>query len=150
MTHHAYHDPAHDPANLRQVLLGASAIAIVGHSHKPHRASYQIGQYLKAQGYQVYPVNPRLDSIDGTPCYPSLQAVPATIDIVNVFRRSEFLADIATDVLALPPHPNRCFWTQLEIYDEAVAQKLAAAGITVVMNACIKIEHQSLVQKQSL
>lgn len=116
---------------------------MVGHSHKPHRASYQVAQYLRQQGYEIYPINPRLKQIDDRPCYPTLSAVPVPIDIVNVFRRSEFLPNIATAVLDLSPLPG-CFWTQLDIYDATVAQILNDAGIPVVMDACIKIEHRRL------
>ncbi|MEM9164548.1 MAG: CoA-binding protein, partial [Cyanobacteria bacterium P01_F01_bin.4] len=66
-----------DPNTILQALTQARHIAIVGHSHKPQRPSYQVGQYLRAQGYHVYPVNPTLKMIDGEPCYTSLQAVPA-------------------------------------------------------------------------
>ncbi len=155
MTSHDYHtlgstgprpsrssaEPFAQPDHIRQILSTAKTIAVVGHSHKPHRASYQVAQYLRHQGYAVYPVNPVLSQIDGAPCYPTLQAVPGPIDIVNVFRRSEFLSAIATDVLALSPLPA-CVWTQLDIVDAAVAQTLNDAGIQTVMDACIKIEHQ--------
>jgi len=130
-------------ASRPQILNTTQTIAVVGHSHKPHRASYQVAQYLRHHGYTVFPVNPRLSEIDGAPCYASLQAIPAPIDIVNVFRRSEYLPEIATAVLALKPRPS-CVWTQLGIADDTVSQQLKNAGITVVMDACIKIEHQKL------
>ena len=127
---------------IQQILTSAKTIAVVGHSHKLHRASYQVAHYLRQQGYEVYPVNPVLSTIDDEPCYATLQDVPVPIDIVNVFRRSEFLGAIATDVLALSPHPQ-CVWTQLSIYDTAAAQRLNDAGILTIMDACIKIEHQN-------
>lgn len=134
-----------DPDIIRNALTQARHIAIVGHSHKPQRPSYQIGQYLRTQGYHVYPVNPILKTIDGEPCYTSLQAVPAPIDIVNVFRRSEFLPGIVDDLLTLGSvSPIKCLWTQLDIWDEAAAQQAIEAGWQVVMDACIKIEHQRL------
>ncbi|MEM8805052.1 MAG: CoA-binding protein [Cyanobacteria bacterium P01_G01_bin.38] len=134
-----------DPNIIRQALTQARHIAVVGHSHKPQRPSYQIGQFLRAQGYHVYPVNPTLKMIDGEPCYTSLQSVPVSIDIVNVFRRSEFLPGIVDDILALDSaSPIKCLWTQLDIWDETAAQRAIDAGWHIVMDACIKIEHQRL------
>ncbi|MEO0539660.1 MAG: CoA-binding protein [Cyanobacteria bacterium P01_A01_bin.105] len=128
---------------IRQILTAARTIAVIGHSHKPHRASYQVALYLRHQGYLVYPVNPQLEQIEGVRCYPTLQSIPAAIDIVNVFRRREFLPAIAQEVQALSTQPA-CVWTQLDIYDAAVARQLRAAGITVVMDTCLKIEHQRM------
>ncbi|MGB7413728.1 MAG: CoA-binding protein, partial [Thermosynechococcaceae cyanobacterium] len=74
---------------LRYLLTYAKVIAVVGHSEKSHRDSYQVAQYLREVGYEVYPINPRVDEIDGHLSYASLQDVPAPVDIVNVFRRAE-------------------------------------------------------------
>jgi predicted CoA-binding protein len=141
MSNYAYQQPI----TIYNVLTQAKTIAVVGHSHKPQRPSYQIAQFLRQQGYAVYPVNPMLKEIDGNPCYTSLQEVPAMIDIVNVFRRSEFLADTVDEMLALPAtaiSPVKCLWAQLDIWDKMAAQKACEAGWQVIMNACIKIEYQ--------
>ncbi|RMG79488.1 MAG: CoA-binding protein [Chloroflexi bacterium] len=130
-----------DESVMRQLLQSARTIAVVGHSDKPHRTSYQIAQYLRRQGYQVYPVNPTVQTIDGETAYPSVQAIPEQVDIVNVFRRSEFLMDVVEDAIAAGA---RAVWTQLGVVDEAAALKATEAGLTVVMNRCIKVEHMRL------
>ncbi len=130
-----------DEEVMRQLLQSARTIAVVGHSDKPHRTSYQIAQYLRRQGYRAYPVNPKVQTIDGEQVYPSVQAIPTQVDIVNVFRRSEHLMDIVEDAIAANA---RAIWAQLGVVDEAAAQKATEAGLTVVMNRCIKVEHMRL------
>src|SRR5512147_1469340 len=93
-------DTLNDTA-LRDLLASARVIAVVGHSDKPHRTSYQIAQYLRRAGYTVYAVNPEVETIDGEPSYASLHDVPEAIDIVNVFRRSEFLAGVVDEAAAV-------------------------------------------------
>ncbi|MBF2077722.1 MAG: CoA-binding protein [Synechococcales cyanobacterium T60_A2020_003] len=132
---------APDDATLRTLLRQTRTIALVGHSHKPHRASYQIAAFLRDAGYRVYPVNPVLSTIDGELCYPTLNAIPDSIDLVNVFRRSEFLPEIAEAAIAIGA---KMFWAQLGIQDDATAQRLTAAGITPIMDRCIKIEYLRL------
>lgn len=126
---------------LREVLTHARAIAVVGHSDRPNRTSYQIAQFLKEVGYTVYPVNPLVKEIDGQPCYPSLQDVPQTIDIVNIFRRSEYLPEIIAAAISINA---KTVWAQLGIWDQASAQKALDAGLNVIMDACIKIEYLRL------
>jgi predicted CoA-binding protein len=131
----------HDDAQLRSVLTNARAIAVVGHSDKSHRTSYQIAQFLKNAGYTVYPVNPTVTSINGQPCYPSLHEIPVAIDIVNVFRRSQYLPDIAKDAIAIGA---TTLWAQLGVHD-AIAMKTALdSGLNVITDACIKLEYQRL------
>ena len=98
--------------DIAHLLNQSRTIAVVGHSPKPERVSYQIAQYLRQAGYAVYPVNPGHDSIDGKPCYRSLAAVPVAIDLVNVFRRSEFLPGIVEEVIAIKA---KAVWAQLGI-----------------------------------
>jgi uncharacterized protein len=126
---------------IRDVLTSAKVIAVVGHSDKPSRTSYQIAQFLRKVGYIVCPVNPQVQEIDGQPSYPSLKEVPSHIDIVNVFRRSEYLSEIVTEAIAINANT---IWAQLGISDEAVAQKALDAGMNLVMDACIKIEYLRL------
>ncbi|MEC4812172.1 MAG: CoA-binding protein [Scytonema sp. PMC 1069.18] len=133
---------ANDSA-IRDVLTSAKVIAVVGHSDKPNRTSYQIAQFLRKVGYIVYPVNPQVPEIDGQPSYPSLKEVPSRIDIVNVFRRSEYLSEIVAEAIAINANT---IWAQLGISDEAAAQKALDAGMNVVMDACIKIEYLRLVR----
>ena len=126
---------------MRQILTQVRRIAVVGHSAKPSRPSYQIAQFLRRQGYQVYPVNPGLQKIEGHPCYASLQETPQRIDMVNVFRRSEYLPEIVAAAIAIEA---KTLWTQLDIVDQVSAQKAIDAGLNVIMDACIKVEYLRL------
>lgn len=130
-----------DSDTLRDILTSAKVIAVVGYSAKPYRTSNQIGGFLKRAGYKVYAVNPTVDSIDGEPSYPSLADVPEPIDIVNVFRRSEYLPGVVDDAIAVGA---KVVWSQLGVYDNLAAQKATAAGLQMVMDHCIKVEHARL------
>jgi predicted CoA-binding protein len=123
---------------LRDILASARVIAVVGHSDKPHRTSYQIARYLRQAGYTVYPVNPAVSEIDGEPSYPSLVHVPEPIDIVNVFRRSEHLLGVVEEAIAVGA---KTVWAQLGVYDDEAGQKAQAAGLNIVMDNCIKVTH---------
>ncbi|HEY9617893.1 MAG TPA: CoA-binding protein [Microcoleaceae cyanobacterium] len=129
-----------DPV-LRQILQEARVIAVVGHSGKPDRVSYQIAQFLRQVGYTVYPVNPVVREIEGQPCYPSLREVPEAVDIVNVFRRSQFLVGVVEEAIAIHA---KTVWAQLGITDPVAAQMAQEAGLTMVMDACIKVEYWRL------
>jgi len=126
---------------MRDVLTNAKVIAVVGHSDKPERISYRIAQFLQEIGYNVYPVNPLVNEIDGQPSYSSLKDVPEPIDIVNVFRRLEYLSAIVDEAIAVNA---RTVWAQLGVYDQQSAQKALDAGLNIVMDACIKVEYLRL------
>jgi len=128
-------------AELHNLLASSARIAVVGHSDKPYRASYQIGQYLRQVGYIVFAVNPHLRTAGDAPAYPDLRRLPEPVDIVNVFRRSEHLAQIMSDAIAIGA---RAVWGQFGVEDAAAAERGRAAGLVVVMNRCIKVEHQRL------
>ncbi len=132
---------SHDDDAKRDLLAQARVIAVVGHSDNPARTSYQIAQYLRCAGYTVYPVNPMVTAIDGQPSYASLADVPEPIDIVDVFRRSENLPEIVQEAVAAGA---KAIWAQLGVYHEAAGRQAAEAGLQVVMDACIKVEHQRL------
>jgi len=132
-----------DTDTLRDILASAKVIAVVGYSDKPHRTSYQIGGFLKRVGYKVYAVNPTVESIDGETCYPSLAAVPEPIDIVNVFRRSEYLQGVVDDAIAVGA---KVVWAQLGVVDDWAAKAAVDAGLQVVMDRCIKVEYGRLVK----
>lgn len=123
------------------VLTQAKVIAVVGHSNRADRPSYQIARFLRQVGYQVYPVNPAVQEIDGQLSYPNLQAVPEPIDIVNVFRRSNYLAEVIAEAIAVQA---KTVWTQLGIADPIAAETAQKAGLTVIMDACIKVEYLRL------
>ncbi len=126
----------------REILENARVIAIVGHSEKPRRASYRIARYLKMQGYRVIPVNPTVERIDGAPSYPSLADVPTPVDIVNVFRRSQYLLGHVEQAITVGAP---VVWAQLGVHDDAAVRAAEAAGIEIVTNVCIQIAHQQLV-----
>ena len=128
-------------ARIRELLQNARVIAVVGHSDRPHRTSYQIAAYLRQAGYTVYPVNPTVETVDGERSYASLAQVPEAIDIVNVFRRSEYLPDVVEEAIQVGA---KAVWAQLGVYDEAARQRAVNAGLDVVMNACIKVERRRL------
>ncbi len=134
-----------DPTVIQHVLANTKYIAVVGHSPRPDRPSYQVSRYMRQWGYIAYPVHPVAKEIDGQHCYPRLADVPGPIDMVNVFRRSEFLPDLLDEILTLKTMSEvKCLWTQLDIYDVAVAQKAIDYGWQVVMDACLKIEWQKM------
>lgn len=126
---------------MAQVLAQSQTIAVVGHSDKPHRPSYQVGQFLRQMGYRVYPVNPLVTEVDGQPCYAHLQEVPETIDIVNIFRGSQYLPEIVDQAIA---SRAKTIWSQLGINHPEARQKALDAGLNVAMNLCIKIEYDRL------
>ena len=130
-----------DDNALRQVLTQAKTIAVVGHSDKRDRTSYQIAQFLRTVGYTVYPVNPLVSEIDGQPCYPALRKITQPVDIVNIFRRSEYLPEIIQEAIAINA---KTVWAQLGVSDSSSAQKALDAQLNVVMDACIKIEYLRL------
>jgi predicted CoA-binding protein len=130
-------------AELHGILQSARRIAIVGHSDDPKRPSYQIAQYLRRAGYIVYPVNPTLATIDGERSYPSLATLPVTVDIVDVFRRSEYLADVVKDAIAVGA---KVVWAQLGVSSDAAAHLAAEARITLIQNNCIKVTHMRLMR----
>ncbi len=129
------------PAERLRILRGTRAVAVVGASANPSRASNFVSTYLLAStSYQVHVVNPNETEVLGLPCYPSLAALPVVPDLVDVFRRRADLPAVLDEVLALPPGV-RTFWTQFGLLDEAVARRAEAAGLQVVMDRCLKVEH---------
>lgn len=129
--------------DLHQLLADAHVIAVVGHSDKPYRTSYDIGHYLRRVGYKVYAVNPTIEEVDGERAYSTLADVPEPIDIVNVFRRSEYLQDVVKDAIAVGA---KAVWGQLGVEDDAAAELAEAAGLQMVMDRCIKVDHGMLIK----
>jgi uncharacterized protein len=127
-----------DPLTIQRVLRSARVIAIVGLSANELRASNFVGSYLKRHGYQVIPVNPRETEILGEVSYPSISDVPVPIDIVDVFRAPEALPAIAREAVAI--HAG-VLWCQFGVINEEGAQIAEDAGLAVVMDRCLKIEH---------
>ena len=120
--------------DLSELLQTAKTIAVVGLSSNPARASFGVSRFLQRQGYRVIPVNPNENEVLGERAYPSLRDVPDTIDIVDIFRRSQAVPEIVEE--ALEKHP-RCIWMQEGVFHEEAAKRAQAAGVPVVMDRCI-------------
>lgn len=128
--------------DLRSLVLSSKTIAVVGLSDKPERDSFRVASYLQNQGYTVVPVNPLLQKWKGIRAYAKLTDVPSPIDIVDIFRKSEFVPEVVQEALELNPLP-RLIWMQDGVRDEAAAEKARAAGIAVVMDDCIMRRHRA-------
>ena len=128
---------------IEAILRTSRRIAVVGLSPKPERPSHGVASYLKNAGYTILPVRPTGRIILGEPVHPDLRTAAATgpIDIVNIFRRSEFVPALLDDLLAVRP---RLVWMQMGIRDEPTARRLEAEGIAVVMDRCLAVDHQFL------
>ncbi|MCW2721292.1 MAG: uncharacterized protein QOG20_1995 [Pseudonocardiales bacterium] len=125
----------------QKILRETRTVAMVGASPNPARASNFVGTYLLAStSYDVYFVNPNATEILGRPVYKSLADLPVVPDLVDVFRRKEDLPAVLDDVLALPAGVQT-FWLQFGLVDEVVARRAEAAGLQVVMDRCLKVEH---------
>ncbi|TFD72020.1 CoA-binding protein [Cryobacterium fucosi] len=128
---------------MTRILQGATSIAIVGASPRPDRPSHGVGDYLQRTGaYRVYFVNPRAEIILGEKAYPDLASLPEVPDIVDVFRRAENVQPVVEEATAVGA---TTVWMQLGIRNQAAAGVAEAAGLTVVMDRCIEIEHARLV-----
>ena len=114
-------------------------IAVVGLSNREDRDSYKASFYLHDKGYDIIPVNPNYDSIEGLQCYPSLADIPGTIDIVNIFQRIDRVPSAVATAIRLKP---KLIWMQLGVIHAEAADSANSAGIGVIMDRCIKIEHQ--------
>lgn len=123
-----------------ELLKRAKTIAVVGLSDNPLRASHGVSAYMQMQGYRIVPVNPQIESCLGMKAYASLLEVPEKIDIVNIFRRPEFVEDIVDQAIRLKVP---AVWMQEEVIHEKAAEKARKAGIFVVMDRCILQEHRA-------
>ena len=124
----------------QRILRETRTLAMVGASPNPARASNFVATYLlSSSAYEVWFVNPNATEILGRPVYPSLADLPGVPDLVDVFRRMEDIPAVLDDVLELDG--VRTFWLQFGLYDETLAKRGEAAGLTVVMDRCVKVEH---------
>ena len=124
---------------ITELLKQAHTIAVVGLSSSPMRPSHGVAAYLQTQGYRVIPVNPEIKGALGEKAYASLREVPEKIDIVDIFRRSEFVPDVVEDAIAI--HVP-AIWMQEGVVHNQAAEKARGAGIFVVMDRCILKEHR--------
>ncbi len=120
------------------LLKNAKTIAVVGLSDDPRRASYDVSEYMQSQGYRIIPVNPEIRESLGEKAYPTLSEVPEKIDIVNVFRRPEFVPEVVDEAIRVGAP---AIWMQEGVVHVEAAEKARAAGIFVVMDRCILKEH---------
>ncbi|MCM3664137.1 CoA-binding protein [Mesobacillus subterraneus] len=121
-----------------KILKKARKIAVVGLSDNPERTSYMVSQAMQAAGYDIIPVNPAADEVLGVKAVKSLKEIEGHIDIVNVFRRSEFLMEVAKEFAEIDAD---VFWAQLGLENEEAYNFLNEKGYTVIMDRCIKVEH---------
>jgi predicted CoA-binding protein len=134
-----------DRASLSRILHSARTIAVVGLSPNPARPSHEVASYLQEAGYRIVPVRPGVASVLDRRAYPDLASAAQAegpIDVVDVFRRSEFIAALVEPLLAIHP---MLVWLQVGVEDAEAARQLEAAGIPVVMNRCLMVEHSTLV-----
>ncbi|MDH4320191.1 MAG: CoA-binding protein [Desulfobulbaceae bacterium] len=123
------------------LLQGVQTIAVVGLSPKENRPSNDVARYLIAAGFTVIPVNPGQTEILGAKCYPSLTEIPVPVDLVNIFRRSEDVGPVVDEAIAIHA---KAVWMQQGIANETAAAKAKAAGLKVIMDRCIKVDHANL------
>ncbi len=124
--------------DIQQLLKNTRRIAIVGISANPARPSHGVARYLMAAGYDIVPVNPGLREVLGLRCYANLDEIDGPIDMVDVFRRSEEVPNIADAAIA---KGAKSLWLQLGVINEDATQRALAAGLAVVVDRCTKIEH---------
>ncbi len=121
-----------------EILKKAKRIAVVGLSNNPERTSYQVSKAMQDAGYEIIPVNPMIDEALGVKAVPSLKDIEGKVDIVNIFRRSEFLPEIAREFVEIDAD---VFWAQQGVVNEEAYQFLKERGYTVIMDRCIKVIH---------
>jgi uncharacterized protein len=131
-----------DDAALRDILRATRTVAIVGVSPNPMRPSNEVYRYLATRtGYELYAVNPTITELDGRPVYPALADLPVVPDLVDVFRRYDQLEAVAADAIAVGA---KTLWLQQGLWHEHVAHEAHGAGLGVVMDRCLKVEHAAL------
>jgi len=132
------HTRTPDPAD--KILRSARTIAVVGLSDNPRRPSYGVARYLQRAGYRIIPVNPNVAEVLGERAYATLSQMPGPVDVVEVFRRSEFVGPIVDEAIAIGA---AAVWLQDGVVDEAAAGRARAAGLDVVMDDCMMRRHEA-------
>lgn len=126
---------------VRSILKEATTIAVVGISNRDGRASKYVSEYMQREGYTIYPVNPNLDEWHGLKAYDSVTDIPGKVDIVDVFRRPEYVLPVASDAVDAAA---RVLWLQQGIVNDEAAELAASAGLSVVMDTCIMVAHRAM------
>ena len=127
--------------SVNEILRSNSSIAVVGFSPKSNRPSHRVGKYLIDTGYKVYPVNPGVSEILGYTSYPDLASIPEKIDIVDIFRRSEDVLAVVKAAIAIQA---KVIWMQQGIVNEEAAALAEKAGLQVIMDRCIMVDHKNM------
>lgn len=127
--------------SIPDILRSYRTIAVVGLSNDESRPSYSVSHYMQAAGYRIVPVNPEVAEVLGEKAYPTVASIPEQVEIVNVFRRAENVPSVVDDAIAAGA---KVVWMQSGIWHNAAAEKALAAGLEVVMDLCIRTEHQRL------
>ena len=127
-----------DPQVIGDILKNYRVVAVVGLSPKPERPSYQVAEYLKQHGYRIIPVNPGQREILGEKCYPSLKDIPFPVEVVDIFRNVEAIPAIVDEAIQVGA---KVVWMQLNLVEPESARKAKEAGLKVVMDRCLKVEH---------
>ena len=130
-----------DDEQIRILLKNSATIAVVGISGNPERDSYKVAEYLQKQGYKIIPINPAIKEVLGEKAYSNLTQVSMPVDIIDVFRRNEEVPGVIKEALKLKP---KAIWLQLGVINEEAAKQAIEAGLTIIMDRCIKIEHNRL------
>lgn len=131
-----------DDATLKELLRSVRTIAVVGLSTDPSKDSRKVASYLKDKGYKIVPVNPSADEIMGEKSYPDLASIPEPVDVVDVFMRSDRVPEVAEQAIKIKA---KALWLQLGITNEEASGKARDAGLTVVQDACMLVEHSRLI-----
>lgn len=124
---------------IEKILASTQNVAVVGFSSKEERAGYYVPEYLQAQGFRIFPVNPKLEEGLGEKAYPDLSSIPESVDLVLLFQQSENVTPFVVQAIEIGA---TAVWMQLDIYNEEAAANARAAGLDVVMNACMLVEHR--------
>ncbi len=134
--------PVSSNQEIRDILNRSSVIAVVGLSDRPERPSHQVARYLQEHGYRIIPVNQRLEGpVLGERAYPDLDSVPEPVDVVDIFRRPKEVPEVVDAAVRIGAP---VVWMQLGIRHQEAAERAEAAGVRVVMDRCVKLEHQAL------
>ena len=129
--------------HLARLLTAAKTVAVVGIKDRPEEDAYRVPDYMRRAGYRILPVNPKLSQVFDTPCRATLGEIEEPIDLVNLFRASEHVSAHVDEILALDPKP-RAVWMQLGIHHGPSAHRLREAGIVVIQDRCIMVDHRRL------
>jgi predicted CoA-binding protein len=133
-----------DPQEIAEIIKNYKVVAVVGLSPKPDRPSYRVAEYLQQHGYRIIPVNPGQREILGEKCYSSLKDIPFPVEVVDIFRNVEAIPAIVEEAIQMGA---KAVWMQLDLVEPVSAQKARDAGLQVVMDRCLKIEHARLAEQ---